>query len=420
MDKTAVTASSGAAAYAERMKRIMDAVELRQPDRTPIAFFSTFWAARYGGISYRQAMYDYDTMGELTKRAVLELQPDFYIMPHQLTLLGPIMDQLGYKQLQWPGHGTDVNASYEYLDHEYMKPEEYDDYLLDPTGYFLSQYLPRVGEAFEGLADLPIIPALYYIRLMVGIRPFSKPSVVESLARIQKTAEEVDRLMLHSANFAKEMAALGFPLSHGAGSIAPFDFFGDYLRGSKGIMLDMFRRKDKLLAAMERALHFILKQAILGAKASPSKFVFIPLHWGLDGFMSLAQFKTFYWPGLRKLILGLIEADLIPVLLWEGDCTSRLETIADIPRGKAVYWFERTDLLKAKEVLGDVVCLRGNVPTSMMVTGTPDQVDAYCRRLIEKAGKGGGLILDAACGIPDESRVENVRAMFQAAKKYSA
>ena len=415
-----MTASDGAALYAERMKRVMDAVELRQPDRTPSVFFSTFWTARYGGITYRQAMYDYDKMAELTKRAVLELQPDLYAMPHQLSLLGPIMDLLGYKQLQWPGHGTDENTSYQYLDHEYMKPEEYDDYLLDPTGFFLSKYLPRVGEAFEGLAELPMIPALYYIRLMVGIRPFANPNVINSFARIQKTAEEANRLMLHSVEFFKEMAALGFPIAHGAGSITPFDFFGDYLRGSKGVMLDMFRRKDKLLAAMERALHFILKQAIAGAKATPSKFVFIPLHWGLDGFMSLDQFKTFYWPFLRRLMVGLIDADLIPVPLWEGNCASRLETIADIPRGKAIYWFERTDLVKAKEVLGDTVCLRGNVPTSMMCTGTPEQVDAYCRNLIEKVGKGGGLILDAGCGIPDESRVENVRAMFQAVRKYSA
>ena len=75
MGESSVSVSEGAAAYAERMKRIMDAVELRQPDRTPTAFFSTFWTARYGGISYRQAMYDYDGMSELTKRAVLEMQP---------------------------------------------------------------------------------------------------------------------------------------------------------------------------------------------------------------------------------------------------------------------------------------------------------------------------------------------------------
>ena len=136
--------------------------------------------------------------------------------------------------------------------------------------------------------------------------------------------------------------------------------------------------------------------------------------------MSLDQFKTLLTGRtLRKLMLDLIDAGLIPMPLWEGDCTSRLETIADIPRGKAIYWFERADLVRAKEVLGDVVCLRGNVPNSMMITGTPDEVDAYCRRLIEKVGKGGGLILDAASGIPDESKPENVRAMFEAARRYN-
>ena len=98
--------------------------------------------------------------------------------------------------------------------------------------------------------------------------------------------------------------------------------------------------------------------------------------------------------------------------------SSRLETIADIPRGKAIYWIERADLIRAKEILGDVVCLRGNVPASMLTTGTPDEVDAFSRRLIEKVGKGGGLILDCGIGIPDESKPENVRAMFDAARKY--
>lgn len=56
----------------------------------------------------------------------------------------------------------------------------------------------------------------------------------------------------------------------------------------------------------------------------------------------------------------------------------------------------------------------------MLCTGTPDQVDAFSRQLIEKVGKGGGFILDGPGGIPDEARRENVRAMFAAAKKYAA
>jgi uroporphyrinogen-III decarboxylase len=183
-------------------------------------------------------------------------------------------------------------------------------------------------------------------------------------------------------------------------------------------MLDMFRRPDKLLAAMERAAYFIARQAASGAQAS--KFVFIPVHWAFDTFMSPEQFKRFFWPPFRKVLVALIDKGLIPVPLWEGDCASRLEVIADIPPKKAVYWFERTDLVRAKEVLGDVVCLRGNVPASLLVTARPEEVDACCRRLIEKVARNGGLILDGAIGIPDESRYENVRAMYQAPRKYQA
>ena len=75
-------------------------------------------------------------------------------------------------------------------------------------------------------------------------------------------------------------------------------------------------------------------------------------------------------------------------------------------------------MIRAKAILGDIVCLRGNVPASMLTTGSADEVDAFSRRLIETVGKGGGLILDCAIGIPDESKPENVRAMFAAARKY--
>lgn len=110
---------------------------------------------------------------------------------------------------------------------------------------------------------------------------------------------------------------------------------------------------------------------------------------------------------------------LTPCVLWEGNCTSRLETIVDVPAGKCVYWFENTDMFKAKEVLGGTVCIRGNVPTSILITGTPDDTDAYCKKLIQVVGKGGGFMLDGSIGIPDEAKVENVMAMAQSVRKYA-
>ncbi len=134
--------------------------------------------------------------------------------------------------------------------------------------------------------------------------------------------------------------------------------------------------------------------------------------------MSPEQFKRFYWPSLRKVMLTLIEAGLTPLIFWEGVCDSRLEMIGDIPPGKVIYHFERTDIFRAKELLGDTVCLRGNVPASMLTTGTPQEVDEYCKRLIDVCGQGGGLIVDGGIGIPDDARPENVFAMRDAVLKY--
>ena len=62
---------------------------------------------------------------------------------------------------------------------------------------------------------------------------------------------------------------------------------------------------------------------------------------------------------------------------------NRLETIKELPRGAVIWQFDQTDMAKAKEALGDIACIAGNVPTSLLVTGTPQDVKKYCRKLIE-------------------------------------
>ena len=225
--------------------------------------------------------------------------------------------------------------------------------------------------------------------------------------------------MEEASAFAEEMARLGFPGMRGSFTTAPYDRVSDFLRGSKGAMLDMFRRKDKLLEMLDKLTVSITRCAINDARAMGGRYALMPMHWGLDGFMSPKQFNTFYWPQLRRMLLALIEADIVPVLLWEGVCDSRLETIADVPRGKCLYWFERSDMFRAKQVLGGIVCLQGNVPMSLLCTGTPEETDSYCRRLIEEVGRDGGFILSPSTAVPETARPENVAAMSAAVRKYN-
>ena len=133
--------------------------------------------------------------------------------------------------------------------------------------------------------------------------------------------------------------------------------------------------------------------------------------------MSPEQFETFYWPTLKQLLLALIEEGLTPCPFFEGDCTSRLEHIAELPKGKLLVQLDATDMVKAKEILRDQVCIAGNVPLSLLQTGTPEDVKNYCKKLIDMVGKGGGFIMSPS-GVLDGPKPENLKAMIDYTKEY--
>lgn len=405
--------------YERRLRRIEDATALRVPDRVPLRMQFGFWGARQAGMTCQEAMYDARRFSAATKAAILKYRPDEAMGGHALTSIGSVLERVEFGGLVWPGRGLPADVPYQYLDKEYMTAEEYDEYLFDPTGFILHKYIPRLAGAASGLAALPDLTGVIHFQFLGLPMALARPEVAGSLEKLTAAGRQLQETMTEAIAFAEEMQRLGFPGIRGCFSTAPYDRVSDFLRGSKGAMLDMFRRKDKLLEMLDKLSVSIIKCAIADARATGGRYAMMPIHWGLDGFMSPKQFNTFFWPQLRRVLLALIEADLVPLLLWEGVCDSRLETIADVPPGKCVYWFERSDMFRAKEALGGIVCLQGNVPMSLLCTGTPEEVDAYCRQLIEVVGKDGGFILSPATGIPESARPENVAALAAAVRKYN-
>jgi hypothetical protein len=405
--------------YRKRSRRISDAIQLKVPDRVPIAPQVAFFSAFYSGMTPQDLMYDTDKAYEAFKKVALDFQWDT-ATNHLNALSGPMLEALDYKQLQWPGHGVPPNRSYQFVEAEYMKANEYDIFLNDPSDFMVRTYLPRICGTLAPFQLLPpltmIVP--YYVGLMMMMIGGAFSGAVSALQSLIKAQEEFINHAVSVGIFNGEMQTLGFPIMMGGASHAPFDTLGDSLRGTQGIMLDMYRQPDNLLKALDKLLPTAIQMAVFSTSASLSPIVFIPLHKGAMGFMSRDQFKKFYWPTLQKLMLAMIEQGLVPMPCFEADYTDRLDIIKDIPAGKAIYWFEKTDVFKAKEVLGDRVCIRGNVPASLMCTGTPEQVRQYCKKLIDIVGKNGGLIVDGDVGIPDEAKVENVRAMTDFVKEY--
>jgi len=239
------------------------------------------------------------------------------------------------------------------------------------------------------------------------------------LKTVLRAGEEMRKWITFQRRLLSELEEMGFPNFGMAAIKVAFDWISDDLRGMRGSMLDMYRQPDKLKALIEMYASLRIEWAIASTKRSGSSFVFIPLHRGAAGFMSDEQFAQFYWPNLRQILIALIDAGLTPMPFFEGDYTPRLKYLADLPPGKIAAHFDVVDKKKAKEIVGDTMCFWGNVPASLLVTGTPDRVRDYVKELIDTFGDNGGLIVDGSVdGVPPDAKPENVEAMTETVFEY--
>ncbi len=413
-----VTFASGEAeqAYRIRVTRFIRTISLQEPDRVPVILPAGFFPASYANKTFKTVMYDYDELSQSWLTFLHDFELDSFAGPG-FVWPAKVLDRLDYKLLRWPGHGlTDDAPSYQYVEGEYMTADEYDALIRDPLDYLIRTWLPRTVGAFGGLRNLGQIPLLEYLPVAY-IAQFADPDVEASILSLLDAAREAAKWQSAVGKIMTAGLESGVPSLIGGRSRAPFDFLGDSLRGTKGVMLDMYKRPDKLIEAMDRVTPIIIDRTVRAADRSKSPVVIFTLHKGPGGFMSNPQFERFYWPSLRNVMMGLIEEGLVPMPFAEGDYMPRLDIIKDMPRASVIWHFESVDMAAAKRVVGKDACIAGNVATSLLHTGTPEQVKERCRELIETCAPGSGYILTGGAGI-DSGNPDNLRAMTAAAKEF--
>ena len=418
LDAPGVTFSTPQAqkAYQERVTRFIRVFKLQQPDRVPCILPTGFFAASYAGSNLGRVMYDYDELRRAWLKFLHDFEGDTYFGPGMVPP-GRALEALDYRLYKWPGHGLSPDTlSYQAVEGEWMKADEYDALIKDPSNFWLRIYLPRIFGAFKAFTQIPPLGSFEEIAMM-NLVPFGLPEVQAGLRALLDAGRESLAWIGVVGEVSRQALEAGYPGIMGGFAKAPFDTLGDTLRGTQGIMMDMFQRPEKLHEAMARIAPLTIDNAIAAANAFGVPVTMIPLHKGADGFMSRQQYETFYWPSLRQVVMALIEEGITPVLFAEGSYNSRLDIIKDLPRGKAAWYFDQTDMAQAKKILGDVCCLMGNVPTSLLMTGKPAEVKDHCRRLIEVCGRGGGYVLAGGANI-DAGNPDNLRAMMDAAKEY--
>jgi hypothetical protein len=394
-----------------RTTRLEAAIQLKVPDRVPVVLSLGYFPAKYAGITCQDAFYDPLKWQAAVKKTVIDMAPDAWGSTGPSS--GTALEALDFKQMVWPGHGMSPYYTHQFVEGEYMKPEEYDALLEDPSDFLIRTYLPRVAGAFKPFQKLPHMTVLLFGPTSI----LSMEGLDEAVAAMAKARQESLKWNRENSALEKDIEGQGFPIFNKAATFAPFDIISDRLRGMRGSMLDMYRVPDKLLKTCDKLLPILLRSAIGRARATGNLRVFIPLHRGAEGFMSAPQFEKFYWPTLKGLLLGLIDAGITPCPFFEGDYTSRLKYLNELPAGKVLGHFDTSDIVQVKKALGKTMCIMGNVPSSILQTGTPDEVREYCRKLIDTIGRDGGFILTPRSSI-DEAKPENIKAMIDFTKEY--
>ena len=253
------------AAYKVRAQRIIDFYQVREPDRVPVELPVGTLPLQLAGLTIHTAMYDFEKLVAAYDKFNDEYDLDTYssaMIPN-----GRAYELIDFKLHRWPGHGLplDSTSAYQFVEGEYMTADEYDDLIENPADFWMRVFMPRVLGVWEPFACLaPITDFIELPEMFFG--QFANPDLQAALQKIIDIGQALAESGKIMGKFNRRGRELGFPVGMtgmgGAFAKAPFDTLGDTLRGTQAVMMDMYRRPDKLLAAMDVIAKLTIKSAV--------------------------------------------------------------------------------------------------------------------------------------------------------------
>ena len=383
-------------------ERIDAAINLRIPDRVPVAPLIDLFAAKYAGISINEFVSNPERHFKAIEKTFLDLGPwdmqyvEASIDSDSLAIAFPL-------KIKIPQGEEAKTNPYQFIEEEMMEEGDYDYIVKNRFGspiltyyLFLLKYIPRIRpESADGFLN----KMLYQIRLSVKM--------------FQVTGE-----MKREAAMWLERGVV--PAYGGMITLMPFDWLW-MARSVNRFPIDMRRLKEKVLKAEEVFTEALTSIAKMMVKRTGIKRVFIGAARSSSSFISPRQFEIFVLPYLKKVVEEFTSKNIVSLLHFDGDWTPFLPYFKELPEKSCILELDGvTDIFKAKEILRDHMCIMGDVPALLLANGTTREVEDYCRKLIDVVGEGGGFILSSGCSVPFDARPENIEVMVNCVHKYGS
>ena len=387
--------------YAQRLNRYVTAMRNEKPDMVPIRPLVAELTAVHAGYTCQQVTHEYDYALKAARQCALDFDWDAVVCNMVYVWTG-LTQAIGLKYYGIPGIHIEPNVGFQYRepaeDDAFMKADEYDHLIDDPTGFLYNVWLPRVSAEIVA----PGQPATYRHNLAL---------VKGGMAMMQYFGA-----LGHQNQLLREQCGT---VSAIAGILkAPFDIIADKLRGYIGLVMDMHTQPDKVLAACEALVPHLTHVALTTADPARQVPVGFWMHRGCVPFINHQQFQSHFWPTLRPIVEELWANGHQTLFYAEGKWNAHLDTFAELPDQSIVYHVDQDDIFEAHRKIGHKFCLSGGIPNRLLSFGTPEEVRECCRRVIEGVAGDGGYIMDAGAIMQNDTKVENLRAMTQATRQY--
>ena len=399
----------------KRVARMDAAIALTEGDRVPMAPKIGMAYAQTAGIDRYEALNDARLLRPGVEQFLQRYECDLFWAGSGYPV--PMLETLGTTAIRWPGAtcGVPLDQGFQIVDGTYMEEDEYDEFLRDPSHFCMTKVFPRKHRKLAGLSKLCFHDVVEFGHY-ASMSAFADPEVRQALLTLMFAGEQAVEWQKGGALLRETALACQTPLGALAGQNAPYDMLADNIRGFLNVPMDLYEIPDKVLAAIDILTEYALEN-VRRLKKSGSKYCFMPLHGGTDDFMSVEDYRRFYWPSLQRVIQEIIDCGMVPYVFCEGKYDTRLEVLREVPRGKVIYMFEQVDIARAKQVLGDTACICGNLPTSLLLYGKPHEVVDETRRLLDACAPGGGFVMDCSI-VLDHYKEENLDAWFDTTLQY--
>ena len=387
--------------YIERLGRYTAAMRNEKPDKIPIRPFVAEFTAKYAGYTCQEVTHDYNKAFAAVRKCAADFDWDA-VVGNMVYVWTGLTQAIGLKYYGVPGIDVPADTGFQYREPPeeaaFMKPEEYDQLIEDPTGFLFNVWLPRVSADVSEIGQ----PASYRNNLSFLKGGMAMLSYFNSFGQQNALLRSESGTVSAIAGILK----------------APFDILADKLRGYLGLVTDLLERPEKIMAACEALMPHLLHVALSGADPDKNVPIGFWMHRGCVPFISHEHFDKFYWPTLKPIIEEIWARGHQVLFYAEGDWNAHLKSFAELPEKSIVYHVDKADIFEVHKAIGRKFCISGGIDNALLSYGTADEVRECCKKVIDGVAGDGGYIMDASAIIQNDASIENIRVMTDFTREY--